>query len=429
MAEALGAAAVGILGRRLLVGRDTRASGLELQNGLVAGITSAGGQALLADIVPTPAVAFLVCDYEADGGVVISASHNPAEYNGIKFFNARGYKLTDAQEDRFEEALQAMPALDQSVINAVDRLDQTTLADADERYITHAVHTLTSQNIDLAGIKVVVDCAHGAAFYTTPEALRRLNAEVIVINGDFNGSDINDDCGSTHIDQLIAAVLAHRADIGIAHDGDADRMLAVDASGHEIDGDFIKAICAADLKSRGRLANDTVVSTKMANQGFIEAMEALQITVIRTEVGDSKVLSAMLEGGYNLGGEQSGHIIFHDYTTTGDGLISALQLLAVMQRTHRPLHQLAQIMQVKPQVLRNVKVANLEKVVESERLAVELVAVGSELGSSGYIYTRASGTEPVYRIMVQASSLEVAESYALKIEKLVLGIGDAQTGI
>jgi phosphoglucosamine mutase len=436
MAEVLGKTAVQVLGANLLIGRDTRSSGLDLQAGLVAGIQAAGGQAMLAGIIPTPAVAFLVSEYGAAGGIVISASHNPPEDNGIKFFNNRGFKLTAEQEDAFETALQAMPSIHQSELLSHQRKATTktettanaaiALPDAAERYIAHAVSTVTGQGLDFRGLKVVADCAHGAAWHTTPEALIRLNAEVVAINADFNGRDINVDCGSTHLDMLKAAVLANSADLGIAHDGDADRVLAVDALGNEIDGDHILAICAKALKEQGRLSNNLVITTVMANIGLELALNNLGIAMKRTDVGDSRVLAEMLAGQAVLGGEQSGHIIFLNHSSTGDGLISALQLMAVIKQSTKPLTELAMAVQKYPQELINVTVSDKQKVSRSTVLAAELQSAQIELGNSGRVLLRPSGTESVYRVMVETGDKALAQSVAKRFAELIEKIDSEQ---
>ena len=468
MAETLGRAAVHILGPRLLIGRDTRSSGTQLQAGLIAGITAAGGEALLAGVIPTPAVAYLTRTYAADGGVVISASHNPPEYNGIKFFDAQGFKLDEQSEQQFEDALQAQAiaaweAGETSAINVAGEASAVSLAgeasaisvtgdssaantsnsstctenlrpvtgaasstedltDASERYIQHATQVFSSQGLDLTGLKIVVDCGHGAAFYTTPEALRRLGAELICLNCDFDGTDINVNSGSTHLEQLQASVLANAADLGFAHDGDADRVIAVDAQGNEVDGDFIKAICAVDMKTQGKLAHNTVVSTVMANFGFVKALREQGIEVVLTDVGDSKVLAAMRDGGFTLGGEQSGHLIFLEHNSTGDGLVSALQLLAAMRRSELALHELSQIMEKYPQEMINVTVSDKQKLSNSERLAAALQAAETELGSEGRVLLRPSGTEPKFRVMVEAHDAQLAQRLAKQLAELVAAI-------
>jgi len=456
MAEALGFTAVGILGPKLLIGRDTRESGQPLEDALVRGIQAAGGDPWVAGIIPTPAVAFLVREHGTDGGVVISASHNTPEYNGIKFFDNRGFKLTESEEDRFEEVLQSMSSIyesvlpDQSAELDVEEADclvirntpavssytltpnlavtpvsifhqkiPLSLTEATMSYIEHSISIFDDENLDLKGLTIVVDCAHGAAWQTTPVALAVLGARVIAINADTDGALINVNCGSTDLDLLQRIVLDHQADIGIAHDGDADRLMAIDALGNVIDGDFIEAICARDLKQRNLLRNNTVVSTTMANLGFVRALESLQIELVRTDVGDSRVLAAMLAGDFNLGGEQSGHLIFLDHNSTGDGLASALYLLAVMRRTGQPLHELATVMQQYPQVLINVVVSDKDHVDKSERLAAAEQAIRERLGTRGRVLLRPSGTEAKYRVMVEADDADLAKSCAEELADLV----------
>jgi phosphoglucosamine mutase len=458
MAFTLGVAAVELLGPRLVIGRDTRRSGPMLEAALVAGITSAGGDALLAGVVPTPAVALLIREFSASGGVVISASHNPPEYNGIKFFDAQGFKLTCELEDAFEQRLQRgqgdtkgddtrgtvsdTKGDTKGTVSFVSKDTKETvpfvsspfvspqptgmkigtvipLEDATERYVTHAVNIVRSQGLDLAGLHIAVDCGHGASFAATPEALRRLGAKVTAINTDFDGSDINVNCGSTHLEQLRELVAQTGADAGIAHDGDADRMLAVDAAGNEIDGDVIEAICAVDLKERGMLAHDTVVSTIMCNIGFTLAMQKQQIRVVQTEVGDSHVLAAMRKGGFILGGEQSGHTILLEYNSTGDGLASALQLLAIMKRRQTSLGNLSQVMVKYPQEHINVKVAHKEALGSSKNLAEATRESEGRLGGQGRVLIRASGTEPLVRVMVEAADEQTARDEAQRLADVV----------
>ncbi|MDR3053382.1 MAG: phosphoglucosamine mutase [Coriobacteriales bacterium] len=423
MAFELGRIAVELLGPLLVIGRDTRKSGVMLESALVAGITSAGGDVLLADIVPTPAVALLVREFKASGGVVISASHNAPEYNGIKFFDAEGFKLTSTLENTFEERLQAAVAgeprdegtpLTGAAIGSASRIE-----DAAERYIAHAVATVQAQGLDFAGLKVAVDCGHGAAHATTPEALRRLGAAVTVINTSFDGNDINVGCGSTQLEPLRKLVATTGADMGIAHDGDADRMLALDASGAEIDGDFIEAICAKDLLERGLLRHNTVVSTVMCNLGFTVALQQLGIEVIQTAVGDSNVLAALRAGGLNLGGEQSGHTIFLDHNSTGDGLVSALQLLAALRRSGKTLAEAAQVMTKYPQVLININVADKTGLATSDTLHKAIDAAQARLQDSGRVLVRASGTEPLVRVMVEAANEELAQELATQLAQVV----------
>jgi phosphoglucosamine mutase len=432
MAFTLGQSAVELLGPRLVVGRDTRKSGPMLEGALVAGITSAGGDALLAGIVPTPAVALLIREHEAAGGIVISASHNPPEYNGIKFFDAAGFKLDRELEDAFEARLQAGVSAVDGVSALVSPLEPTSalptgaavgttviLERASACYIEHATNILRSQGIDLTGLRVVVDCGHGASSATTPEALRRLGATVTALNTDFDGNDINVGCGSTHLGQLKTRVIETGADIGIAHDGDADRMLAVDEQGCKLDGDVIEAICALDLKKQGRLTHDTVVSTVLCNLGFIKAMHENGIEVIQTAVGDNHVLAAMREGGFVIGGEQSGHTILLEHNSTGDGLVSALQLLAAMRRSGMPLGHLARVMTRYPQTLINVRVTNREGLDSSTAITQAVREAEGRLGEQGRVLIRASGTEPLIRVMVEAADERLAHDESQALASLV----------
>lgn len=431
MAFCLGETAVRVLGPRLVIGRDTRISGSMLEAALVAGITSRGGTALLAGVIPTPAVALLTRELDANGGVVISASHNPPEYNGIKFFDAEGYKLTTELEDKLEESLhkQQDACLSNDEDNSSSPLPIGTgvgvaepITDAHERYIAYASNILKKENVSLKGLKIAVDCGNGAACYSTPEAFRRLGAEVIAINTDGDGAIINVDSGSTNLNKLIELVKETKADIGIAHDGDADRVIAVSSSGAEIDGDYIEAICALDRKATRGIPGNTLVSTVMCNIGFIMGMEKAGLKVIQTPVGDANVLSAMREGGYVIGGEQSGHMIFIDHNTTGDGLITALMLLAAMQRSGKTLDDLAaEAMSKFPQKLINVEVSNKQALEANKPLAEETAAAEEELAAQGggRVLIRASGTEPLVRVMVEAATQDAAERIAQKLADTV----------
>jgi phosphoglucosamine mutase len=364
LAFRLGEAAGHFLGDRgrgrIVVGRDTRLSGDMLESALVAGICSGGADALIAGIVPTPAVSFLTRDLGADGGVVISASHNAAEYNGIKLFSRDGFKLPDELEDEIAEFVEAERSWRRPTHGDIG--SRVWLGDAVERYIAHAVSTVEGS---LEGLRVAVDCGHGAASLTTVEALRRVGVDVTPLNCDWNGTDINLDCGSTHLGALQNLVRGGGYDLGIAHDGDADRVLAIDETGEPADGDVIMAVCAADLKHRSRLPRDTVVGTVMANLGFEVAMREMGITVVKTKVGDRYVLDEMRAMGAMLGGEQSGHIIFLEHNTTGDGLITALQLLAVMRTSGRTLSDLRTVMTHYPQFLENVPVRDRSRLTAS----------------------------------------------------------------
>ena len=389
-----------------IVGQDSRASGEFLEAAIVAGLASAGVDVYKVGVLPTPAIAHLVASTGADLGVMISASHNPMPDNGIKFFAKGGGKLDDALEAAIEARLNE--PWDRPIGREVGRviIDES----AAERYI---FHLLSSLNTNLAGIKVVVDCANGAASEVAPEVYARAGAEVIAISNKPNGLNINENCGSTHLENLIAEVKKHGADLGIAHDGDADRALAIDAAGNVIDGDFILAILAKEWKVQ------TVVGTVMTNLGFIKAMSEVGISFEKTPVGDRYVLEKMLANGHKLGGEQSGHIIMRDFANTGDGLLTALQLMSVMARSKKPLAELAKVMDRFPQVLINVEDVKKEKLESSKAIAVAIGEYEAKLGTSGRILLRASGTEPLVRVMVEAESQSVAEEIAQKLASLV----------
>ena len=415
LAYRLGMGAVSCLGPRLVVGRDTRRSGTMLESALTTGIMAAGGTPLCAGVIPTPAIALLTCQHGADGGVVISASHNPPEYNGIKFFGPDGMKASDEAEDALADFVEGGYAAQQfGTGEAVGYI--VKLKDARDAYVAHAVSTV---DVRLDGLRVVVDCAHGASCRTTPEALERLGAEVIAFNTDFDGMDINVGCGSTHLDQVRAQVLACGADLGVAHDGDADRVLFVDAAGNEVDGDRVLAICATDMRARGELAADEVVSTVMCNLGFVRAMRAADIKVVQTAVGDRFVLQRMLEDGAAIGGEQSGHIIFLKHNTTGDGLITALQVMAVMKRTGRTLADLASVMERFPQSLVNVRTSRCKEWSADEEIRAAIEGEEALLGDEGRVLVRASGTEPLVRVMVEAATEELAHGCAERIATVV----------
>jgi phosphoglucosamine mutase len=417
LAFRLGRAAGALLSRShrgtMVVGKDTRISGDMLEASLVAGLTSAGCDVLLAGIVPTPAVALFVRELSADAGVVISASHNPAEYNGIKFFGPDGFKLPDDVELEMERIAEA-DAESRPTGAGVGRVN--TVDDAVERYVAHAVATVPGR---LDGMRIALDCGHGAASRTSRAAFESLGAEVVAINCDWNGTDINDHCGSTDLAPVTSLVLEARASLGFAHDGDADRVLAVDELGNEVDGDRIMAICANDLRSRGRLHGDVVVGTVMTNMGFEEAMDRIGVAVERAQVGDRWVLERMRQVGATLGGEQSGHVIFLEHTTTGDGLITALQLAHVVHETGRTLSELAGIMRRFPQVLLNVRVPDPAAVSASERLIAAVAEEEARLGSAGRVLVRASGTEPLVRVMVEASDERVAAETARRLADVV----------
>ena len=395
-----------------IVGQDSRASGEFLEAAVVAGLTSAGVDVYRVGVLPTPAIAYLVAESGADLGVMISASHNPAPDNGIKLFARGGEKLADSLEAAIE-ARMGEPWQRPTGAH-VGRVIED--ASAREKYIAHLLNSL---DVSLAGIKVVVDCANGAASFVAPVALEKAGATVIAIANKPDGLNINDGVGSTHLEFLRDAVLKNKADIGIAHDGDADRCLAIDAAGNVIDGDFILAILAQGFKSRGKLNEATVVATVMSNLGFLIAMKDAGINVVKTAVGDRYVLENMLENKYTLGGEQSGHIIMREFAGTGDGLLTALQLIAEMARSKKSLQELSKIMNRFPQVLINVSGVAKEKLDSSTAIKAAVAKYEGELGDAGRILLRASGTESLVRVMVEAQSDNIAKEIAEKLAAVV----------
>jgi phosphoglucosamine mutase len=394
-----------------VVGRDPRASGEMLEAAVAAGLASAGVDVVLLGVLPTPAVAFLTGDLDADLGVVISASHNAMPDNGIKIFAAGGLKLEDAVEDEIERRMEQPDPLPTAEGVGRIRLD----VEADRRYLDHL---LVATPNPLRGLKVVVDCAHGAASQLAPEVYRRAGAEVIVIGGSPDGLNINAGVGSTYLSGLRDAVISEGADLGIAHDGDADRCLAVTADGTVVDGDVILALLAIALRDRGRLAGDTVVATI----GFHRAMTSAGITVRTTAVGDRYVLEDMNAGGFSLGGEQSGHLILAEHATTGDGLLTALHLMAMVAETGRPLAELASVVVRYPQVLINVRVSDKAAVATSDEVQAAVAQVSAELGDEGRLLLRPSGTEPLVRVMVEAGTDEIAQSMAERVAKVVAAV-------
>ena len=395
-----------------VIGRDPRISGEFLAAAISAGLASSGVDVFDAGVIPTPATSFLTADLDADFGVMISASHNPAPDNGIKFFSRGGHKLDDAVEDAIESALSVTPL---TPIGAeIGHVKE--FADAKQRYLVHLQGTLSNS---LKGIKVVVDCAHGAASDISPKAFQDAGAEVVVIGNAPDGYNINLGCGSTHLSALQAAVLEHRADVGIAHDGDADRTLAVDATGAIVDGDQIMAILAVAAKARGDLSRNTLVATVMSNLGLKIAMKQAGIEMIETKVGDRYVLEVIREGGYTLGGEQSGHLIFARHATTGDGILTGLQLLAQMNASGKSLQELASAMTVYPQVLINVPEVDKTRVDSDPELQKVVQEAKAELGETGRVLLRASGTEPLVRVMVEAQEAGTAQSWAERIARVV----------
>jgi phosphoglucosamine mutase len=395
-----------------VIGRDPRISGEFLAAAISAGLASSGVDVFDAGVIPTPATSFLTADLDADFGVMISASHNPAPDNGIKFFSRGGHKLDDAIEDAIEKALSDTPL---TPIGAeIGHVKEFT--DAKKRYLVHLQGTLSNS---LKGIKVVVDCANGAASDLAPTAFEDAGAEVVVIGNEPDGYNINLGCGSTHLGALQAAVVEHGADVGIAHDGDADRTLAVDATGAIVDGDQIMAILAVAAKARGDLSRNTLVATVMSNLGLKIAMKQAGIEIIETKVGDRYVLEVIREGGYTLGGEQSGHVIFARHATTGDGILTGLQLLAQMSATGKSLQELASAMTIYPQVLINVPEVDKTKVDSDQELQKVVQEAKTELGETGRVLLRASGTEPLVRVMVEAQDSGTAQSWAERIARVV----------
>lgn len=404
----------------IMVGCDTRISGDMLANALMAGACSVGANAVYVGVVPTPAVAYLTKKYKVDAGVVISASHNPVEFNGIKFFDGNGYKLPDELEDEIEALIKSdMSGIKFPTGSGVGKIKYRT--DAREEYINHAIQSVP---IDLNGMKIVVDCAEGAAFYTSVEALKELGAEVVAIHNNPDGTNINANCGSTHMEELQARVVYEKAQVGLAFDGDADRLLAVDENGKQVDGDQIMAIVGNYMKAQGKLKGDTIVATVMSNLGFFIMGEKNDIKIEQTKVGDRYVLERMKEINASLGGEQSGHVIFLDENTTGDGLLSALHLLEVMVETKEPLSELAKIMEVLPQALVNAKVPNHKKenYMDYPEIAAAIEELTARFAGEGRVLIRPSGTEPKVRVMIEGKDQKMIEDEAVKLANLIQNI-------
>ncbi|NLU35842.1 MAG: phosphoglucosamine mutase [Clostridiales bacterium] len=402
---------------RILIGRDTRISGDMLEAALIAGICSVGAEAIVAGVIPTPAVAYLTRHYGADAGVVISASHNSMEYNGIKFFDKNGYKLPDELENRIESIIldkaETMPA---PIGVEVGR--RVRIRNAVRDYVEFLKGTVDT---DLDGLKIVLDCANGAAYEAAPMVLGSLGAEVITTYHTPDGTNINDYCGSTHPEKLQSLVLETGADVGLAFDGDADRLIAVSELGNLVDGDHIMYICAMDMKERGLLKQNTVVSTVMSNLGLDNALKNAGCKLEKTRVGDRYVLEKMLEMGYNFGGEQSGHIIFLDHNTTGDGILTALQLLSVMKRSGRKLSELASGMKKYPQVLVNARVSEDKKnfYKDDDVIQEEIRKIEERFQDDGRVLIRPSGTEPVVRVMIEGADQREIEDQAVKLARLI----------
>ena len=396
---------------KAVIAHDPRTSSDFISAAVAAGLSSSGVDVFDAGVVPTPAAAYLTADLDADFGVMISASHNPAPDNGIKFFSRGGHKLPDPIEDQIEAQLGQSLTPVGTEIGRVIRF-----ADAEDRYLIHLLGALPNK---LEGLKVVVDCAHGAASAISPEAFTDAGAKVIVIGADPDGNNINQGCGSTHLSALQAAVVEHKADLGIAHDGDADRCLAVDHEGKVVDGDHIMAILAISQKASGNLARNTLVTTVMSNLGLKIAMREAGIDLVETSVGDRYVLEAMREGGYSLGGEQSGHVILSQYATTGDGILTGLMIAAEIARTKKSLADLSKVMTTLPQVLINVPGVDKSRVNSDEELMSFVSQAEAELDGSGRVLLRASGTEDLVRVMVEAKDHGTAQSWAERIALMV----------
>jgi phosphoglucosamine mutase len=417
LAFALGRAAAIVLGGdarpRVVIGRDTRLSGPMLQGALTAGVCSAGGEAIRLGIVPTPAVAFATASLGADAGAIISASHNPPEDNGIKFFSSDGMKLPDAIEDEIESHVRRGEG------PRPEGTDIGRIADAPqgvERYVGHLVAAAEAR---LDGMRIVVDCANGAAHRLGPEVLRRLGADVDALNTERDGERINVGCGATHPEVVAEAVRERGAEVGVAFDGDADRAMLADADGHVIDGDQVIAACALALAREGRLAKDLVVVTVMANLGLRRALEEAGVTVLETPVGDRYVLEEMRRSGAVLGGEQSGHVIFLEHATTGDGLLTAVRFLSLAARKRVPVAELASSMQRFPQVLESVPAADASAAARSDTVTEAIGQAEAALGNGGRVLVRPSGTEPVVRVMVEAETEERARAHVHAIAQAI----------
>ena len=401
----------------ILVGCDTRISGGMLANALVAGICSVGADAVHVGVLPTPAVAYLTRKHKVDAGVVISASHNPMEFNGIKFFNGEGYKLSDQLEDEIEALIgNNMAGVTLPTGSGIGKVEYRF--DLQDEYIRFMKKCVP---VDLTGMRIVIDCAEGASYQTSVQTLTQLGADLIPLHTDPDGTNINSNCGSTHMGELQARVVYEKADLGLAFDGDADRLLAVDEHGNIVDGDKLLAICGNYMKEKGTLKKDTIVVTVMSNLGFFVMCDNCGIHAEKTKVGDRYVLENMLENGYNIGGEQSGHIIFLDDNTTGDGLLSALHLLEVMVETKKPLSELASVMEVYPQALINAKVPNhkKEQFMEYAEIAEAIEALEKKFNGQGRVLIRPSGTEPLVRVMIEGKDQAQIEKEARELADLI----------
>ena len=401
-----------------VIGRDPRVSGEMLAAAMAAGMASRGVDVLRIGVLPTPAAAYLSADYGADMGVMISASHNPMPDNGIKFFSAGGRKLPDDVEDEIEDAMASIQP-EGPTGTGIGRIIEEA-PDARARYLSHLAES--TDGVDLGGIKLVVDCANGAASAVAKQAYMSAGADVIAIFDKPNAYNINDDCGSTHIEQVQRAVLEKGADLGLAHDGDADRCLAVDAEGNIVDGDQIMAILAVAMKEENSLHHNTLVATVMSNLGLKLAMKREGISMVETKVGDRYVLEALNEGGYSLGGEQSGHVVIPEWGTTGDGILTGLQLMKRMATTGKSLEELSSVVTVLPQVLINVPVAKKAAILKSDEVHAAQAQAEEELGEAGRVLLRPSGTEELFRVMVEAPTKEIARKTAGRIAAVVASV-------
>lgn len=409
LASKIGQAGAYVLGRenkkspKILIGMDTRRSGSMLEAALAAGIMSMGGDVVCAGVVPTPAVAYLTRTLRFDAGIVVSASHNSAEFNGIKFFNSDGYKLRDEIEEDIEDIiLNDEPVAERPIGGNVGTLmrNESLLS----RYIDYAVNTV---DVDFSGLKIALDCANGASSKTAPAAFKALGAEVLVIHNTPDGININRDCGSTHMESLMQFVKDNGCDMGFAYDGDADRVLAVDKNGKSVDGDVIMAICGSEMKKNGSLKGNTIVATIMSNLGLFKMGDDNNISIAKTKVGDRYVLQEMIDRGYCLGGEQSGHVIFLDYNTTGDGLVTSLQLTKIIKSSEKTLDELAKIITIYPQVLENARVERSgdSDYIEDEDIMNEISRLNVKYNGRGRVLIRPSGTEPLIRVMIEGEDI------------------------
>ncbi|MZQ74545.1 MAG: phosphoglucosamine mutase [Peptoclostridium sp.] len=423
LAYSLGKAGAYVLGKgkeklKVLVGKDTRISGDMLESALCAGLMSAGAEVVCLGVVPTPAVAYLNRKYSADCGVVISASHNPMEYNGIKFFNSEGYKLSDEIEHEIEALMEKMEDIE--FVPLGEKIGYRTIEDNSIRDYASYLESIAESRLD--GLKVVLDCANGAAYQVAPLVFKELGASVELINASPDGTNINVECGSTHPFGLSKRVVETGADMGFAYDGDADRLIAVDSCGNIVNGDHIMAICGRHLKEEGKLKGDTIVVTVMSNIGLHKAAKNSEIKLVQTNVGDRYVLEEMLRSGYNLGGEQSGHLIFLDYNTTGDGVLSSLLLASIVKQEGKSISELASAMTVYPQVLVNAKVKNENKssFMEDDVIKGEIQKIENLMSGNGRVLIRPSGTEPLVRVMLEGSEegqlMDLAKGLASIIE-------------